>query len=250
MHLLTKEETDSMKALLKAKLEKYGQPMPRIEPWCEVHDAEFGYHGYFCMYFTKRGTDPKQIGLALDEFAAELGCRKEFNEYESGVGELDGEYISMFTHPAVYTPEDYVRIDKEADESMLREAEEHERQRQAEHAAKYEAMMKDLAAGKLRSKTDDGFLVMAGEFYDDIESGEKTVEIREFSEYNLKRTIGLKTIRLQRGYGHPGKPPKKMRYEVVKTTLADEYGNECDPFKVPDDFEPEFINIYLGKRID
>lgn len=57
---------------------------------------------------------------------------------------------------------------------------------------------------------------MAGEFYDDIESGEKTVETRELSAYNLKRTIGLKTIRLQRGYGHPGKPPKKMRYEVVK----------------------------------
>lgn len=112
------------------------------------------------------------------------------------------------------------------------------------------ALLEYLAAGKLRSKIDDGFLVMAGEFYDDIESGEKTVETRELSAYNLKRTIGLKTIRLQRGYGHPGKPPKKMRYEVVKTTLADEYGNECDPFKVPEDFEPEFINIYLGKRIN
>ena len=47
------------------------------------------------------------------------------------------------------------------------------------------ALLEELAAGKLRSKMDDGFLVMAGEFYDDIESGEKTVEIREFSEYNL-----------------------------------------------------------------
>ena len=43
---------------------------------------------------------------------------------------------------------------------------------------------------------------------------------------------------------------KKMRYEVVKTTLADEHGNECDPFNVSSDFKLEFINIYLGKRID
>lgn len=250
MHLLTKDETDSMKALLKAKLEKYCQPMPRIEPWCEEHDAEFGYHGYFCLFFTKRGTDPKQIGLALDEFAAELGCRKEFNEYDSGVGELDGEYISMFAHPAVYTPEEYVRIDKEAEESVSSGSWMGESVHKDEPEDGCKDLMKDLAAGKLRSKIDDGFLVMAGEFYDDIESGEKTVETRELSAYNLKRTIGLKTIRLQRGYGHPGKPPKKMRYEVVKTTLADEYGNECDPFKVPDDFEPEFINIYLGKRIN
>ena len=111
-------------------------------------------------------------------------------------------------------------------------------------------ILKDLAAGKLRSKIDDGFLVMAGEFYDEIESGEKTVESRGFTEYNLKRTIGIKTIRFQRGYGHPGEPPKKMRYEVTAVMLMDECGEECDPFKVPEGFIPEYINVHLGKRIN
>ena len=35
MHEITKEEYDAMVALLDAKLEKYGQPKPRIRNWFE-----------------------------------------------------------------------------------------------------------------------------------------------------------------------------------------------------------------------
>jgi len=112
------------------------------------------------------------------------------------------------------------------------------------------ALLEGVRTGRLKSKTEDGYLVMQGEYYDDIEAGEKTVEFRELSEYNLKRTIGLKSIRLQRGYGHPGKPPKKMRWTVAKVCLSNDCGEECDPFDVPQDFDPNMIAIHLGKRID
>ena len=35
-----------------------------------------------------------------------------------------------------------------------------------------------------------------------------------------KLSIGIKTVKFQRGYGHPGKSPKRMRYEM-KSGIAD-----------------------------
>lgn len=103
-----------------------------------------------------------------------------------------------------------------------------------------------IKAGRLKSKSDDGYLVLAGEFYDAIESGKKTVEYRDFTKYMLNRTIGIKTIRFNRG---TVKNAPQMKWEVKKVVLMDDEDNECDPFNVPEDFWPTTIAIHLGKRI-
>ena len=106
-----------------------------------------------------------------------------------------------------------------------------------------------VKAGQIKSNSTDGYLVLAGQFYDEIEAGTKTVEYRDFSKYNLKRTIGITTVRFNRGYGHPGQPPAQMCWEVEKVVFQDAADNECDPMTTPDGFVPVRIAIYLGKRI-
>ncbi len=103
-----------------------------------------------------------------------------------------------------------------------------------------------IKAGRLKSKTPDGYLVLKGEFYDAIASGKKKIEYRDFSEYNLKRTIGLKTVRFNRGYV---KNAPQMKWEVKKVVLLDCEDNESEPFNVPDGFCPTTIAIHLGKRL-
>jgi hypothetical protein len=53
----------------------------------------------------------------------------------------------------------------------------------------------------------------------------------------------------QRGYGHPGKPPKQMRYEVESVALMDADDRECDPCAIPPGFIATTIAIHLGKRM-
>ena len=108
------------------------------------------------------------------------------------------------------------------------------------------ALVDGIKAGRLKSKSLDGYLVLKAQFYDAIEAGTKKIEYRDFTEYNLKRTIGIKTIRFNRGYV---KGAKQMRWQVEKVVLLDGDDNECDPFSVPDDFWPVTIAIHLGKRI-
>ena len=111
-------------------------------------------------------------------------------------------------------------------------------------------LLDGIKAGRLKSKSPDGYLVLAGEFYDAIEAGKKKVEYRDFTENNLKRTIGLKTIRFNRGYGSKGKPPKQMRWEVKRVTLVDDENDECNPMNVAEDFWPTTIAIHLGKKLN
>ena len=103
-----------------------------------------------------------------------------------------------------------------------------------------------IKAGRIKSKGPDGYLVLKGEFYDAIESGKKKVEYREFSEYNLKRTIGIKTIRFNRGYV---KNAPQRKWEGKKVVLMDDEDNEFDPFDVPEGSWPTVIAIHLGKRL-
>lgn len=112
-----------------------------------------------------------------------------------------------------------------------------------------DALIAGVKSGALKSKSVDGYLVLAGEFYDQIEAGTKTVEYRDFTAHNLKRTIGITTIRFNRGYGHPGLPPAQMRWEVEKVAFQDAANNECDPLAIPDGFVPVRIAIHLGKRL-
>ncbi len=117
---------------------------------------------------------------------------------------------------------------------------------QIQSTASTEDLIAGVKSGKLKSKSEDGYLVLLGEFYDKIESGEKTVEYRDFTEYLLKRTIGIKTIRFSRG---TVKNAPQMRWEVEKVVFQDAADNECDPMTTPDGFVPVRIAIYLGKRI-
>lgn len=158
----------------------------------------------------------------------------------------DGEtYSAVFNHPKAMG---FKEGDEEYQFTLKAIHDEQEAEAEAEEA-EMRRLVADIKAGRLKSKSDDGYLVLAGEFYDAIESGEKTIEYRDFTEYNLKRTIGLKTVRFNRGYGSKGRPPKQMQWAVKKVVLMDDDDNECDPFNVPEDFWPTTIAIHLGKRI-
>lgn len=109
-----------------------------------------------------------------------------------------------------------------------------------------EDLIAGIKSGKIKSKSTDGYLVLAGEFYDKIESGEKKIEYRDFTAYNLKRTIGITSIRFNRGYV---KNAPQMRWEVQKVVLMDENDHECDPFDVPEGFCPTTIAVHLGQRL-
>ena len=106
-----------------------------------------------------------------------------------------------------------------------------------------------IKSGAIKSKSGEGYFVLKGEFYDAIEAGRKTTEYRDLTPRNLSLSIGIKTVKFQRGYGHPGQPPKQMRFEVKSVRLMDADDRECDPYNIPKGFIATTIAIHLGKRI-
>ena len=107
-----------------------------------------------------------------------------------------------------------------------------------------------IKSGEFKSKSGEGYFVLKGEYFDEIKAGRKTTEYRDLSPRNLSKSIGIKTVKLQRGYGHPGQPPEQMRFEVSSVGLLDADNRECDPYNIPDGFIATTIAIHLGKRID
>ena len=157
------------------------------------------------------------------------------------VGSADeAYYIAVFNHPAVF---EFKEADPES-RFILKNWRDWDDSKASNTVMR--ALIDGIKTGRLKSKSPDGYLVLKGEFYDAIESGTKTVEYRDFTEYNLKRTIGIKTVRFNRGYV---KNAPQMKWEVEKVVLMDCDDNECDPFNVPEDFWPTTIAIHLGKRI-
>ena len=106
-----------------------------------------------------------------------------------------------------------------------------------------------IKSGAFKSKSGEGYFVLKGEYYDAIEMGRKTTEYRDLTPRNLSLSIGIKTVKFQRGYGHPGHPPKQMRFEVKSVRLMDASDRECDPYAIPDGFIATTIAIHLGRRI-
>ena len=149
-------------------------------------------------------------------------------------------YVAVFNHPAVFSLKE-----SDPEYQFVLKNWRHCCDGKADNAETRQ-LLDGVKAGRLKSKTPDGYLVLKGEFYDVIDSGKKAVEYCDFTEYNLKRTIGLKTIRFNRGYV---KNAPQMKWEVEKVVLLDYDDNECDPFNVPDGFWPVTIAIHLGKRI-
>ena len=107
-----------------------------------------------------------------------------------------------------------------------------------------------IKSGEIRSKSGEGFFVLKGEFFDAIKDGRKTTEYRDITPRNLSKSIGIKTVKLQHGYGHPGKPPEQMRFEVKSVGFLDADDRECDPYNIPEGFVATTIAIHLGKRIE
>ena len=101
-----------------------------------------------------------------------------------------------------------------------------------------------IKSGAIRSKSGEGFFVLEGKYYDQIATGEKTTEYRDISPRNLSKSIGIKTVKLQRGY-----KKVQMRYMVESVKLMDANGRECDPYNIPAGFIATRIAIHLGKRI-
>lgn len=228
--------------------------MPIVERYV-LEDTEPGLYNPFLFALTvpvKNGED-KTIKCANEIFHA-LGilpkdrtlAMAEAGDYCAIFTDEGGEtYTLLFNHPVAMA---FKSGDEEYDFTIKGRNEIEEAEAEAEEA-EMRSLVEGIKAGRLKSKTPDGYLVLAGEFYDAIEAGKKTVEYRDFTEYNIKRTIGLKTVRFNRGYGSKGKPPKQMQWEVKGVVLMDGEENECDPYNVPDDFWPVTIALLLGKRI-
>ena len=180
------------------------------------------------------------IGLLPEDKCLALGELGDYCEIVKG-GNSGGEmYVASFNHPAVF--------DLGEDDPEIRFVLKNWRDWEdgEEESAEIKRLVDGIKDGVLKSKSTDGYLVLKGEFYDAIELCDKTVEYRDFTEYNLKRTIGIKTIRFNRGYV---KNAPQMQWMVEKVVLLDGEGGECDPFNVPEDFCPTAIAIHLGKRI-
>lgn len=207
----------------------------------------------FALDISRSNGAAKAVGCANAIFHA-LGVLDDARDLALGeadshcalcVSEDGKSYTVLFNHPRALA---FKPSDEEYAFTIKAFSEREEAEAEAEEA-EMKALVEGIRTGRLKSKSADGYLVLASEFYDAIEAGEKTVEYRDFTEYNIKRTIGLKTIRFSRGYGSKGKPPKQMQWKVKSVVLMDGDENTCDPCNVPKDFWPVTIAIKLGSRI-
>ena len=112
-------------------------------------------------------------------------------------------------------------------------------------AAWMQELSDGIKSGAIKSKTGEGFFILKGEYYDAIKAGRKTTEYRDISPRNLAKSIGIKTVKFQRGY-----EKVQMRYEVKSVGFLDADDRECDPYNIPPGFFATTIAIHLGKRID
>ena len=104
-----------------------------------------------------------------------------------------------------------------------------------------------------KGATDEVYLTLDYKYYDQIKSGEKTTEFREYSPFWVKRLLShpIKTVRFQRGYGGPGHPPPEQMVFKVKAVLLYEIGTrkECPADNPCEGILPTHIAIDLGERI-
>lgn len=182
-----------------------------------------------------------ELGVLPEETILKLA---ESGDYCASCMNEDGKtYSAIFNVPFA---KEFQEGDEEYQYTLKAIHERDADEAEAEDEEELLALVDGIKTGRLKSKSPDGYLVLKAQFYDAIEAGTKKIEYRDFTEYNLKRTIGIKTIRFNRGYV---KGAKQMRWEVEKVVLLDGEDNECDPFNVPDGFWPVTIAIHLGKRI-
>jgi len=101
-----------------------------------------------------------------------------------------------------------------------------------------------------KDATNRAFLILDGENYDLIASGEKTSEFRRYGDFWLKRLCShpINTVVFQRGYGGPGRPPpEKMEWEVGRIYLYEYAAKiECEAWRTDVPIIPDWIVIDLG----
>ena len=183
--------------------------------------------------FHALGLLPTDVSLSLGDWCDYCGF---FLDEESDT------YLAMFNHP------DAKRFTRgsEAYKFTLRGMCESEAGGQDD----VEALVEGVKSGVLKSGTPEGSVELDASLYDVTELVDSTVIYRDFTKDNLMRTIGITTLRLNRGHGGADAPSRRMRWAVDKVTFVDADSNECDPFNVPEDFLPVTIAIHLGKRVD
>lgn len=115
-----------------------------------------------------------------------------------------------------------------------------------------EAIANDEAEDK---PSDEAYLVMKSVYYNQIKSGVKKVEYRDFTDYWVDRllTHPLKTVKLNRGY-----TDEHMIFEIDWIGVISDNDKEIHAFDEngdmneegkSDTFDPRYISIHLGKRI-
>jgi len=119
-----------------------------------------------------------------------------------------------------------------------------------DHETTMEETLKDIKEGRLKAKSPQEVCILSPKMFDEFARGERSLLEYEFNLHDIKCTIGVKTMLLHQGFCNSCISPRQMRFEVARTMLVDEDGNECDPFNVPDDFWPTGITVHLGQRLD
>ena len=228
MRQLTRSDYELVDKVVFPIVERYG---------LEGCETDMGNPFLFLFYVSEGNAEAKVVAAAN-----EIG---EGSDYCYVADSENGDYMLAFNHPVAMSFKDG---DEEYQYTIKYDSEQQEAEALAWEAETL-ALVDGIKKGRLKVKSPDGYLVLAGEFYDAIESGEKTIEYRDFTKYNINRMIGLKTVRFNHGYGSKGKPPKQMQWEVKGVVLMDGDENECDPYNVPEDFWPVTIALKLGKRI-
>lgn len=241
MKMLTDEEVVSTRNIVETVLARNG-----IEQW--VGDM---FNPYLFEVKIHVSVGMKKAVKTFNDLFHAMGILPSGDQVQMGEGrdycaccvDEDGDtYSTIFNHPRAMEF-------KEGDEEYQFTLKAIHDKQESEAIAEEEEMrelVEGIKAGRLKSKTSDNYLMLAGEPYDEIAAGRKTVEYRDFTKYILMRTIGIKTIRFNRG---TVKNAPHMQWEVKKVVLMDYDGNECDPFNVPDEFWPTTVAIHLGKRL-
>jgi len=184
-----------------------------------------------------------ELGLVDKAKNLGIGDADTYCELSSYVSAGKPCYIASFNHPKALkfkhgTGDERFVLSKQRRNLVV----------DAEYKMEVMQMINDLNSGKIRGKLFEGRFVMEDYRYDRIESGEEDKEWLLLSRGQLKRSIGIKTVRLYRDDGTM-KPKTYMRWEVKSVNLVDANEDECDVTNVPPGFWPENILIHLGKRL-
>lgn len=207
---------------------------------------------------------PEDVAREFDEQLAQV-CEglKEFpgidKIYDAGKGMYRSDGYRAFEITVKDGRWTHTAADDKAIEEDMREyfdedyAKEQEQKRKADRMKNWKKHLLDLPDKK---KCDAGheevYLVMAYEPYEWIKNGEKTTEFRSYTQRYVDRLLTgkVKRVRLQKGYGGPGRPkPEQMIFEVKGMSLYDvTTKHETDPWD-PKPIVPTHIAIDLGKRL-